>query len=885
MHRSVFVLAAFFAFAVPCANAEVVVLWGNCRDALADRGCVANEDRTLTVWVRARAGRRIALRDQRRALEALETTVVDGGTRYEINFDARSTRLDVVDAEDSGSVLWSLPLTREPDAPDLDRVRALFGARDYDACEALLNKLTSDAAFDRRGSAERLAGIFYYSRGQPETARSFYRRAIATLAREGRALEAVRAASALAYLEQHSLRDFASARTTLAGMPLGPNASAEAQFFAAYDGGLLALNTGHPRDALRRFDDAARIARRMGDAGRWLQRQLDAEELLAAQLQRVGRRDDARAVFDAWSSRDLSSLSACERAQFGSNRAWSTLLTLEAGGTGAAPLDALDALVPAMRTHCPARELATLHIHRALAFWHDGRLDDATRALEQAQAATDRPELRLRFWELDIAARVAAARGRTDVALATLDALARLARATLSPDARWRAAARRGEVLEQVGRVDDALTAYAAADAELATDIAHVPLSLGHGPFQATRDWVTRRRIALLLDRDDSTAVAELVRSAIRRTTLATAYAARRNADGTFARLSRMRAAISEDLGAGWRVPADELAVLEAQRTEREQSLARALEDALSPAEIAADGANARPGEAQLAVYPRLGGWVLVTWTSRAVETTAFDCQDDRPNDVAQCALDAAGAALGAADRWVILPGSVLSQADVAGLAFNGAPVVATRRVTYGDGATRDHDWRRPAGAIAVMGDPTRQVPRARDEAVWVAQSLSREPRTVTPLLGKRATFSAARQQLDRAALWHFAGHADTAHNDTWRQALALAGGERLSVSDVLALPRVPDVVVLSACQTSGAGDAGQSGSVGLADAFLVAGARGVLATARAVDDEDALTFIRAFYANWHADTPADLALARTQRQLARSEQDIDWEAFRWLAR
>ncbi|MEO1574386.1 MAG: hypothetical protein AAFU65_05440, partial [Pseudomonadota bacterium] len=327
--------ASLLCSAVP-ARAEVNVLWGNCEDALAG-GCVAADSGQITLWLRGEPGQRLALRDQRGALDVLRSSAVDGGQRYDVTLRPRSTRINVVDTASGDAPLWSLPITREPGAPKLERVKSLFGAREYDACEALLTTLVDDPSYTRRGSAERLAGIFYYSRGQPEKARQFYGRAIRSLTAEGRSLEAVRAASALAYLEQHTLRDFGRARAALAAMPITDNASAEARYWAAYDRGLLALNTGHPRDALTAFDDASRIARRLGDAGRWLQRRLDAEELLAAQLQRIGRRRDAQRVLGDWRQRDLSSLAACERAQFGSNAAWSTLLALEAGEAGDSP--------------------------------------------------------------------------------------------------------------------------------------------------------------------------------------------------------------------------------------------------------------------------------------------------------------------------------------------------------------------------------------------------------------------------------------------------------------------------------------------------------------------------------------------------------------------
>ena len=880
--QRLFTRCAALLLVTPGANASVQVLFGNCDDVIDHTVCVVPDSSQITLWIRPQPGERVVVHDQRGPLEIVRRSAIDGGTRYEVLLHDRSHRVDVVREDAPGDVLWSLSLARRDRQPDLERVKQLFGQRRYEECETLLQSLLADRAFSRPGGALRLAGIFYHNRGQPERARDYYRRAIAQLLASGRVLEAVRAASAMAYLLQHTLRDFAGARAALTAVEPTPSWPAEAQFFAAYDRALLGFNSGEPRIALAGFDDAARLARRLGDAGRWQQRRVDAEVLLASQLQRMGRRDDARAIFDAWHNRDLTVLAACDRARFQSNAAWSQLLILEAGDTGPNPSSMLDAVVSDMRMHCGASDNVTLHIHRALAHWHAGRLDAAELALADAQAATDRPELRLRFWELEIAARIAAARGRRDVALATLAAMERLAGATLSPDARWRAAARRGDVLEQFGRVEDALAAYARADAVLREDLARVPLSSGLGPFNATRDWATRRQLALLIDRGAHARAARLVRAASLRSSLVSAATRIVDSDQVLARLSAARLAISEDLGAGWRVPSDELAVLEARRAEREASLARDLDSALGArAHTVEVDVTVAAADAQLAMYPAVDAWVVVVWRSSGPHVLPFACPTSDANGLAQCALDAAAKALAGARRLVILDGSALAQADVAALMLDGEPVVAKRRVVYSAGQPGDSLVRVDHARFGVVGDPTRQLPRSRAEAQAVLDQARRRQPDAIGLNGRDATFVAVRDQLDTVDVWHFAGHADTVAAQRWRHALALARGETLSVADVLALPRSPTFVVLSACGTSGAAAMDRDGATGLAQAFLVAGADAVLATSRAVDDADAQRLVHAFYANWTATTPADAALAIAQRSLA--DGATDWSAFRLL--
>lgn len=152
-----------------------------------------------------------------------------------------------------------------------------------------------------------------------------------------------------------------------------------------------------------------------------------------------------------------------------------------------------------------------------------------------------------------------------------------------------------------------------------------------------------------------------------------------------------------------------------------------------------------------------------------------------------------------------------------------------------------------------------------------------------------RATSERVRLRLEggAAAIFHLAGHARFSGTDGWESAIPLADGGALTVGDVLALASVPRLVVLSGCET------GRSDGLGLAHAFVAAGAEAAVGTTRVVPDTDAARVMALFYANLRTDLPAAdaaaLALQATARALLHPAQApsgdrpprVDWESFR----
>jgi CHAT domain-containing protein len=75
-------------------------------------------------------------------------------------------------------------------------------------------------------------------------------------------------------------------------------------------------------------------------------------------------------------------------------------------------------------------------------------------------------------------------------------------------------------------------------------------------------------------------------------------------------------------------------------------------------------------------------------------------------------------------------------------------------------------------------------------------------------------------------------------------------------LKDIYGLKLSADLVVLSACNSALGKDLGSEGIVGLPRAFLIAGARRVVASLWKVDDDATAVFMQAFYSRLKKGAP-----------------------------
>ena len=166
------------------------------------------------------------------------------------------------------------------------------------------------------------------------------------------------------------------------------------------------------------------------------------------------------------------------------------------------------------------------------------------------------------------------------------------------------------------------------------------------------------------------------------------------------------------------------------------------------------------------------------------------------------------------------------------------------------------------------------QLPCAKKEVEMIGKLLQTEP-----LTGRNATKAEVLKRMMSAALIHIAAHGD----DCFGEIVLAPNPDRtsqipeeeeymLTMSDVHAVRLQARLVVLSSSH-SGQGEVKSEGVVGIARAFLCAGARSVLVSHWAIDDEATLLFMKHFYQHLADRKSASLALHYAMKSLRETKE------------
>ena len=176
------------------------------------------------------------------------------------------------------------------------------------------------------------------------------------------------------------------------------------------------------------------------------------------------------------------------------------------------------------------------------------------------------------------------------------------------------------------------------------------------------------------------------------------------------------------------------------------------------------------------------------------------------------------------------------------------------------------------------------QLPSAEEEVMLIGKILN-----ITPITGRQATKREVLKRLSSVSLVHFAAHGCM---ETGEIALTPDPERRsnvpteedyiLTIEDVLNVQLRAKLVVLSCCH-SGRGEIKAEGVVGIARAFMGAGARSIVVSLWAIDDEATLEFMKCFYQHLAEDKPASESLNLAMKSLRESDEFCDikyWAPF-----
>ena len=174
------------------------------------------------------------------------------------------------------------------------------------------------------------------------------------------------------------------------------------------------------------------------------------------------------------------------------------------------------------------------------------------------------------------------------------------------------------------------------------------------------------------------------------------------------------------------------------------------------------------------------------------------------------------------------------------------------------------------------------QLPCAKKEVDIIGERLQ-----TVPLTGNNATKAEVLKRMKSVALIHIAAHGDDgsgeitlAPNPERTSQIPEEEDYMLSLSDVQAVRLQARLVVLSCCH-SGQGEVKSEGIVGIARAFLCAGARSVLVSLWAIDDEATFMFMKSFYQHLADRKSASTALHHAMKSL---QETKNYSAIKYWA-
>ena len=183
---------------------------------------------------------------------------------------------------------------------------------------------------------------------------------------------------------------------------------------------------------------------------------------------------------------------------------------------------------------------------------------------------------------------------------------------------------------------------------------------------------------------------------------------------------------------------------------------------------------------------------------------------------------------------------------------------------------------------------PPPDLPCAQEEVEMIASILN-----TRPLTGREATKAEVVKRMSSVGLIHIASHGKKrtgeialSPNLGWTSKFPQEQDFMLKMSDVQAANLRARLVVLSCCHSGQGRILKGEGVVGIARAFLAAGARSVLISLWAIDDEATMVFMKRFYQHLKEGKTASAAIHQTMKSLRESEKFSEmryWAPFQLI--
>ena len=203
--------------------------------------------------------------------------------------------------------------------------------------------------------------------------------------------------------------------------------------------------------------------------------------------------------------------------------------------------------------------------------------------------------------------------------------------------------------------------------------------------------------------------------------------------------------------------------------------------------------------------------------------------------------------------------------------------------------------YHKKTGALLVgnpclkeLKKPLNDLPCAQEEVEMIASILN-----ITPLIGKQATKAEVMKRISSVGLIHIVAHGNELTGETalspnpgWTSKFPQEEDFVLKMSDVQAANLRARLVVLSCCHSGRGRISKGEGVVGIARAFLAAGARSVLVALWAIDDEATMVFMKNFHQYLKKGKSASAAVHQSMKSLRESEEFSEmryWAPFQLI--
>jgi tetratricopeptide (TPR) repeat protein len=850
--------------------------------------CLTRKPKPLHLWLDGASDPKAELRFDDMAVVG-EVTVDPDGVLIKVDLPDRRGQLEV--ETQTGS--WAVTLVTVSDEFEVLRkeVQTSWAAADAAAAFDRLQRAQSELA-------EPEAALLACSVAQVMLAAGDHDRVLAIAEQASDSTNvtcAAKTALLATYVQVYLRPDFNAAERSLRAAERARDIDLDVRITAAYYRGALQHWLGHIDESLLDFARAARLARHIGDE----EHHASAVTMQAVSLARLGRFSEAEAL-----AREAEQLAAelgdrTLALDIRSDVGWIAVLRREDEPTLADPSPAIRDLITAYAGD-DRRKLTSRRLELVLTLLQNRDLDAAARELSALDPEALDPELLV--WFEMAAVRLELLHGRTGaVAERHLDRAQVLADLNQDRELEWRVAILRGELERTRGRNEAAIEWFQVAS-RLADELAlSVAGHAGRSRFVTTHSRADVALVELHLARGDATAA------------ICTAMAVRaRHLRGLWARLrpplsdssersyrdllSRHRERkqeIAARLERSWTLSTVELEALreqlgaEGERADQLLAEATALLEDGAPTWSCDRTLPRDPGEAVLTMSP---GTESRQWTAMLARRTQAGqvvveamtvelASPEHAEAAANLVLDEFAPVLEQTRSLRVIPIGAFVTVDFhrLWLARGQFEPIITYSLGLGEEPGAEHSL--PPSAVVLAG--------STDLA-----AVAREVATVESHLHDRGWNIASSWTPTSDAqpsLLHYAGHGFDGEALGWQSAIEVPDHGRVSAAQIVASQRSPELVVLGACSAGRVTADSIDGGMNLAAAFLLAGARLVIAPIREVDDAAALELGTSIYREFDVNDPPTLArsLATLQREqiardpvLARDQSFSSWRAW-----